>query len=91
MAMALLVAEEGAGDPVVGPQAAEQLAELGITRVSLLADRSGVGVLLEGWAFDPARVPEAVGVMFPDGAEVRTLHAVGQVAVEVPSEGRRIG
>ena len=64
----MLVAGPQTAEPVVGPEAAERLARLGITRVSLLSDLSGIGVVLEGWAFNPAAADEAVRAMYPDGA-----------------------
>jgi hypothetical protein len=90
MAVAMLVGGRDAGQPVVGPAAAAHLAALGITRVSLLADRSGIGVVLEGWAFNPADIDQAVRAMFPDGAAgLRVLHEIEHVAVAVaPGEGR---
>lgn len=90
MAVALLVAGPDSREPVVGPEVAERLARLGVTRISLLADRSGVGVVLEGWAFNPASIGEAVGAMFPGGgAGVRIFHEIEHVAVSAASgEGR---
>ncbi|MFZ5854215.1 MAG: hypothetical protein ACOYXS_06910 [Chloroflexota bacterium] len=87
MAVAMLVAGSGTAQPVVGPEAAARLAQLGITRVSLLADQSGIGIVLEGWAFDPASVDEAVRVVFPTAqADVRIFHEVEHVAVSVTSQ-----
>ena len=90
MAVVMLVVGSDSTQPVVGPEAAERLARVGITRVALLSDASGVGVVLEGWAFDPADVDEAVGAMFPDGGSgVRVLREVERVAVAPASrEGR---
>ncbi|MBF8290824.1 MAG: hypothetical protein HW391_1792 [Chloroflexi bacterium] len=90
MAIAMLVAGLDAAEPTVGPEAAERLSQLGISRISLLADSSGIGVVLEGWAFDPAHIDEAVRAMFPDGsAGVRILREVELVAVAAaPSERR---
>jgi hypothetical protein len=80
--MAMLIGGRDIGQPVVGPQAAGRLAELGITRVSLLGDPSSVGVVLEGWAFDPARTDEAVRVVFPDRTDaVRVFREIQQVSV----------
>ncbi|MEO7664497.1 MAG: hypothetical protein ABIV26_05170 [Candidatus Limnocylindrales bacterium] len=88
MAIAMLIAGTGVPEPMMGPDAAGQLAELGITRISLLADSSGIGVVLEGWAFDLARIDDAVRAMFPGGsAGVRKLHEVELVAV--PGTGGR--
>lgn len=82
MGMALLMGTRDVGQPVVGPDAVGHLAALGITRVSLLGDPSGFGVVLEGWAFDPARVDEAVRAVFPGlNHGVRLLREIEQVAV----------
>ena len=90
MGVAMVVAASTTAEPVVGPEAAERLAQLGVTRIAVLADTSGIGVVLEGWAFDPADVEKAVRAMFPDGAaEVRILREVEHVAVSVAAgEGR---
>ena len=90
MAIALLIAGPDADEPVVGPEAAARLANVGITRVELLGDGSLTGVVLEGWAFDPARVDEALRAVYPTGkAGIRVLHALEHVAVPVtPGEGR---
>ena len=82
MAMAILLAGVGADQPVVGPGAANALAELGITRVSLLRDSDDFSVVLEGWAFDPANAGEAVRAVFPrDSDRVRVFREIEQVAV----------
>ena len=87
MAVAMLVGGREAGQPVVGPAAAAALAALGITRVSLLADPTGIGVVLEGWAFDPARIDAAVRAVFPDmGAAVRVFREIEHVAVSAGAE-----
>jgi hypothetical protein len=90
MAVVMLVAGSDTAEPVVGPEAAERLSRLGITRVSLLSDLTGIGVVLEGWAFDPANIDDAVRAMFPDGsAGVRILREIEHVAVSVGAgEGR---
>jgi len=89
MAITLLVAGSDAAQPVVGPDAAARLGALGVTRISLLHDPSGIGVVLEGWAFDPAHVDEAVRAIFPAAnAGVRIFHEIELVAVAAPVEGR---
>jgi hypothetical protein len=89
MAMALLIAGRDVGQPVVGPVAVGRLAALGITRVSLLGDRSGLGVVLEGWAFDPALIDEAVRAVFPDAVDaVRVCREIEHVAVTVAASER---
>jgi hypothetical protein len=82
MAVVMLVAGPGSAEPAVGPEAAERLAQLGITHVSVLSDSSGIGVVLDGWAFNPAAVDVAVRAMFSDGgAGVRILREIEHVAV----------
>ena len=82
MVTVLLVAGRPAGEPVVGPDVAERLATLGISRITLLRDPSSTAVILEGWSFDPARTNEATEAMFPtDGANLRTYHEVQFVGV----------
>jgi hypothetical protein len=90
MAVVLLVAASGAGEPVVGPDIAERLRDLGITRVSLLRDGLTTGLVLEGWAFDPNRADDVSRVIFPGGgASVRTFHEIERVAVPGSRTGRR--
>ena len=87
MAVAMIVGGSEAGQPVVGPAVAAQLAALGITRVSLLADPTEIGVVLEGWAFDPARIDAVVRAVFPDvGAAIRVFREVEHVAVSAGAE-----
>jgi hypothetical protein len=91
MAMVLLVAPSTADQPVVGPGAAQRLTELGISRVALLADDTGIGVVLEGWAFDPAHIDDAVRAVFPTdgGSGVRVLRDLELVALTQAPNGRR--
>lgn len=82
MATVLLVAARPAGEPVLGPDVAERLAALGISRITLLRDPSSTAVILEGWAFDPARTNEVTGALFPTGSpNLRTYHEVQYVGV----------
>ena len=90
MGVAMLIGGSNTPELTVGPEAAERLAQLGISRVAVLADEWGIGVVLEGWAFDPTRVDAAVLALFPDGgAGVRLLHEVELVAVAAASHERR--
>ena len=90
VAVASLVASRDVDQPNVGPDAAERLAGLGISHVALLQDPLGVGIVVEGWAFDPARIDEAVQAIFPNAmGEIRTFHEIEHVAVSVVSAERR--
>lgn len=89
MAMAMLIGGRDIGQPVVGPVTVGRLAALGITRISLLGDQSGFGVVVEGWAFDPAGIDEAARAMFPDGSDaVRLFREIEHVAVSLAASER---
>jgi hypothetical protein len=89
MATVLLIADRHAEDPVIGPDVAERLATLGISRITLLRDPSSTAVILEGWAFDPARTHEATGAVFPAGnANLRTYREVQYVGVSSAPQKR---
>jgi hypothetical protein len=90
MAVAMLVGDREAGQPVVGPAAVARLSAIGITRVSLLADSTEIGVVLEGWAFDPGRIEEAVRAVFPGThGSVRIFVEIEHVAVSAGAAERR--
>ncbi len=80
MAMMVVLLGPTDGEVCLRPNHIYDLARLGVTNVALLRDGQAVGIVLEGWSFDPAHssdaAAEAVGVK---GA--RTLHPVLQVAV----------
>ncbi|HEV2006974.1 MAG TPA: hypothetical protein VGQ85_10200 [Candidatus Limnocylindrales bacterium] len=89
MAITLLVAGADADEPVVGPEAVARLGALGVTRIAVLHDPSGIGVVLEGWAFDPAHVDEAARAIFPGAKEgVRIFHEIERVAVAAQEDWR---
>jgi hypothetical protein len=80
--MAMLIGMRDIGQPVVGPLSVGRLAAIGITRISLLGDQSSFGVVLEGWAFDPARIDEAIRALYPEQSDaVRVFREIEQVAV----------
>jgi hypothetical protein len=79
----LVVLLEGNGrEPALSQRALAELARLGITSVSLLSDERMVGLVLEGWAFDPARFAEAArAAVAGTGKGVRLLRPRVQMAV----------
>jgi hypothetical protein len=81
MAVAMLVVDVKAGQPIVGPAAATRLASLGVTHLSVLGDHAEIGIVLEGWSFDPARIEDAVRAVLPDSTAVRVLREIEHVAV----------
>jgi hypothetical protein len=83
----LVVLLEGNGrEPTLSQRALGELARLGVTSVSLLSDDGTVGLVLDGWAFDPARSAEAARAAVA-GAETgaRMLHPLVQMAVSAAS------
>ena len=67
--------------PALQPSALRALARLGVTSVSLVGDDETAGLVLEGWAFDPARAHEAAGAVTGTSDEARTLRPLVQMTV----------
>jgi len=68
--------------------ALSELARLGVASVAVLEDGGAVGVVLEGWAFEPNTAGAALVAVAGPTARGRTLHPVAQLAVSPPrSEG----
>jgi hypothetical protein len=76
--MMVVLLDRGA-DFCLRPKTVEELARLGITNLALVRDGQTVGIVLEGWSFDPLRsaAPACAAV----GGDGRTLHPVLQMAV----------
>lgn len=87
--MLVLLLEEKGREPALSQRVLGELARLGVTSVSLLRDEGMVGLVLEGWAFDPARSADAARAAVA-GAETgaRMLHPLVQMAVSTaPTSG----
>jgi hypothetical protein len=67
--------------PMLRPEALEQLARLGVTNVALLRDTAVAGLVLEGWAFDANDAPRAACAVAGAAAEPRVLEPLVQMAV----------
>jgi hypothetical protein len=88
MMVVLIGADEG--DIELGADVVSVLARLGVTSVSLLRDLQTVGIVLEGWLFDPARSAGAVTSAIGVGGRSRSLHPVLHMAVSTAAhEGGR--
>lgn len=83
---------------LLDPRAIAELARLGITNATLVRDGRMVGIVLEGWAFEPAETAHAArAAVAGDAADARTLLPLGELAlsaapvpVAAPAEsGRR--
>lgn len=59
-----------------------ELAGLGVTNVAVVRDKRTIGIVLEGWAFDPvASTDDALATLAPDGVPARALQPLGELAV----------
>ena len=80
--MVVVLLPASAADPSLQRATASELARLGVTNVAVLRDERTVGLVLEGWAFDPSRSTEAlIEALAGPGSRVRTLHPLYQMAV----------
>lgn len=86
MAMVVVLFPVSDEEPTLQPAALEEFARLGITSVSLVRDEQTMGLVLDGWAFDPARADEAACAVAGACDEVRTLHPLMQMAVSAARE-----
>lgn len=92
MAMAVVLFPVSNEVPALRPAALDALARLGVTSVSLVRDDETAGLVLEGWAFDPARAQEAASAVTGTCDEARTLQPLVQMAVSstaVDNRGRK--
>lgn len=80
MAMAVVLMDGGM-DLVLSADAVSELGRLGVTNVTLVRGEDTTGVVLEGWAFDPATAADAVAVLRDVAGSSRTLYPVAQTAV----------
>jgi len=71
------------GDDVLslGPEALEQVAGLGVTDIAVLRDEQVVGLVLQGWAFDPERSAAALQMLVYTPGDARTLLPLSQASV----------
>lgn len=78
----LLILIDSSGEPSFGPDVVSSLAGLGVSSVGVLRDERSVGVLLEGWAFDPARSGDAaIRSLVHSPHAVRILRSIAHVGV----------
>ena len=88
-------------EPSLRPGAISQLARLGVTSASVVRDGETIGLVIEGWAFDPLRSADAiVDAVAGPTSRARTLFPLLELAVsasvlenggEVPSESGEVG
>lgn len=63
MGVAVVLLAAGPDDVGVAPGFVSVLSRLGVTHVRVLRDEGGIGLVLEGWAFDPARAGDAAELL----------------------------
>jgi hypothetical protein len=79
--MMVLLVDASTCDVELGGNVASELGRLGVTSISLLRDRATVGIVLEGWLFDPARSGAAAVAAIGASGRTRRLYPVMQTAV----------
>lgn len=85
--LVILVPAEG-NDTPIGADAADALARLGVTTVSIARDEETTAFILEGWAFDPAAHDTALAALGVDDGGARTLQPLMQTAVSAAAKER---
>jgi hypothetical protein len=90
--MVVVLMPIAAGAPSLDADSLRRLAELGITNLALVRDEETVGLVLEGWAFDPTRSERAaLDALVDTQIEARTLRPLTELTVSALSndgEGR---
>jgi hypothetical protein len=82
----LVVLLEAAGhEPALDQRTLAAVAALGVTGVSLVRDHRTMGLVLEGWAFDPAQSAGAAVAAVAGDGRAQTLHQVMHMAVSTAS------
>lgn len=87
--MMVLLIDDAKGAFAVREDQACELARLGVTSVAVVRDERLVGVVLEGWLFDPARSGRAAASTVAAALHARTLHPVMHLAVSAANRGGR--
>jgi hypothetical protein len=82
VAMLVLLLQNSEGDFCLRQELVAELAQLGVSNVALLRDEQTVGLVVEGWAFDPHGSARAlVDALAGPKAHARTLHPLMELAV----------
>jgi hypothetical protein len=86
--MMVVLLEASDGEFCVRPDQVAQLARLGVSNLALVRDRDTVGIVLEGWLFDPARSGAAAVCGLAAGG--RALHPVLHMSVSTAPAPRGV-
>ncbi len=80
MAMLLLLLPAVRTKVSLGPESASRLGALGVTHASLFRNDDTIGVVLDGWAFDPAVSAGAAADVLAEGG-ARMLQPLAQLSL----------
>jgi hypothetical protein len=75
-------------EPWLQPAATTALARLGVTGIAVVRDDRTLGLVFEGWAFDPRRSTEALLEALGAQCEARTLYQVLEIGVSPAAQTR---
>lgn len=90
MAMLVVLLDDPTGEFSLRQELAANLAQLGVTSVALVRDEQTVGIVLEGWLFDPTRSADAAAAAVGLESKVRVLQPILHLAVSTAAyEGGR--
>jgi len=81
VAMAVLLVPSGDDGLSLGPETLRQLAGLGVTDFAVLRDEQVVGLVLQGWAFDPEQSTATLQRLVTKPEDMRTLLPLSQASV----------
>ncbi len=84
MAMAVVLIDDNV-ELILTAAATAELARMGVTDVTFVSGDSTIGVVIEGWAFDPSTATEAVTVLRGREAPARTLHPIAHTVISAVS------
>jgi hypothetical protein len=79
--MMVLLLASADGERCLRQEAVSELARLGVTNLTLVRDGQTVGVVLEGWLFDPASSAAAAAELVAGGSRTQSLYPLMNVAV----------
>jgi hypothetical protein len=78
-------------EPSLEPATVSELAQLGITSLALLRDDRLLGLVVEGWAFDPGRSgSEVARVLAGRTGDARTLYPLLEMVVSTATLGSEV-
>jgi hypothetical protein len=79
--MVVLLVPGGDDALSIGTEALERLAGIGVTDLAVLRDEQVVGLVLQGWAFDPEQSATALQMLVTAPEDTRTLLPLSQASV----------